>query len=370
MEKFLNNNSAVLEKKEINHASFIEQKEREKASLLKEIEVLQELIEKRKKAKLELEIAKAEIEKRNRVKIEKAKLEERNPEQEKLYLNKNFYLSKKEVSEIENLIEDVKKQNDELLSEKNKSIFARDGEKIKKLTSKLKEIGVDVRSKDGMNFFLKKQEEILKPKKEFLDKQENFLSKHPSVDLEGKTNEEIVNLLLKDPQLVHFMTHPIAGNGVKKIISGDYVSKHGWSDNENSYGLSIVNGELKDLRATTEEQRRKIFGPNGINRNANYQARPVVYKTKAGESYGIVFPMLDGVERPGYGSFFTVFSSPGDKKIKDYIKQNPEILIEMLKHKEFFDTLDYFNHAEKEKGQNIRLASNEFVDIDQILSKR
>ncbi len=56
MEKFLNNGLPIFGKEKKNNDSFVEQKEKEKAALLKEIEILEMVIEKRRNSKLKTKI--------------------------------------------------------------------------------------------------------------------------------------------------------------------------------------------------------------------------------------------------------------------------------------------------------------------------
>ncbi|MFA6274228.1 MAG: hypothetical protein WC662_03640 [Candidatus Paceibacterota bacterium] len=258
--------------------------------------------------------------------------------QEKLYMDKNYFLSN---NEIKNNIDVINKFKEGLKKENGKSFWNKD----KKIVNDFKEK-------------IKKNEDELLKQKEFLLKQEAFLSTHPSVNLENKNQEEIIHLLIQDPQLVHCVWGIYEGLGLEKTISGD----KSFIKTSHPFGLSIL-PKCGDFRGLSPQKRDSLYENRRYGNSEEVRAIPAFFNKPEGKGFGIVWPSKDHVGRPGYASFWTIVSKY-DKKIQEYLTQNPEVLLKIF-IKEFKEQARNPREGiSSDYSDKLKLASKEFIDVD------
>lgn len=155
--------------------------------------------------------------------------------------------------------------------------------------------------------------------------------------LEGKTLEEAAELLISDPQLVHFVLGTYKGNHIQKITSG-----------RKTYSVKEMNlNDYPDFRGNKKKQ--ELFS------GRTEGALPALFTFGNKKGFGIIFPYKDDFNRPGYSSFW-ILVPEHEKQTQEYLIGHPEVLLNIVKKR--------FKEYDRSGGEQLTLLSTNFIDAN------
>jgi len=182
-----------------------------------------------------------------------------------------------------------------------------------------------------------------------------FVAPLPEADVSQKTEsidmgrEAMMNKLLDDPKLLHVVSGTYRGVGVYRIFSG------GKDISVSSPHSNEINLKVKDLQGLPSEVEQKLFGDKPM-----FDAQPVIMEFEQGTGYGIAYRKPDSLGRSGYGSFWTIVPAT-ETETAEYLKHNPQILINIFKEK--LNMSAYSDRILEESNGSLHLADDTFIDI-------
>lgn len=251
--------------------------------------------------------------------------------EEKKYYEDHAYLAVKDIQSIES---SLKLKQDYLDRANKKGFWGKDKKEIQKLEDDIADLNIQ-----------------LNTKKQFSEKQKEFLKNNPSIHLEGKTEQEVEQMILNHPQVFTMLMGTYRGLDIQKVI---YKGKE--LSNAKNY-LDLIPRDM-----------RNEYG--SLFRNAGYyEAFPGHMDFLQGKGFGILFKNKDYVNRDGFSGMWAVIPDY-EKNLADYLNLHPEVILNIFK-KNFISGSSgnaLHNEGEVQSGKsvyNINLVSKKFLDLNE-----